>query len=501
MKTYIKFILGLSIVLCSCSKDVLEVASTTQISSETFWQTESDARLALNGIYSTLADLEQNYIYYDVLSDNAYNNYPWEGYKAIADGTHDARGPGVISWIWSDCFKGIGRANVVLDNIDNVEGLDESFKKSTTGEALFLRAYFYFKLTDFYGGVPLILESPKIEHSELPRDTKEAVVNQVIADLDQAFSLLPSSQSEVGKVTKGAAKALKARVLLYNGRWEEAATTAQEVMTMGYSLFPNYRDLFRESNENNEEVIFDVQYISPEKGNFMELYLGSYTVGGWSSVVPLQNMIDEYEMTDGRSIQDSPLYDAANPYENRDPRLKQTVSVPGATINGIEDHEGEFGGYMFKKYTEYDETGVVSPTPYPTRTGQNAIIIRYANILLTYAEAKNEVSGPDQSVYDAINAIRARPSVNMPPLPSGLSQNQMRDAIRHERRVELLLEGTRYSDIRRWGIAEQVMDGLVDPGGTRTFNPSRDYLFPIPASEFDIEGTALEQNPNYGQDE
>ncbi|MEE9361702.1 MAG: RagB/SusD family nutrient uptake outer membrane protein [Cellulophaga sp.] len=497
MKTYIKFILGLSLIFTSCTKDIIEVASSTNISSETFWKTEADARLALNGIYNTLSNLEQNYIYYDVISDNAYNNYPWEGFKAIADGTHDARGPGAISWIWSDCFKGIGRANVLLDNIDNIEGLDADFKSSAIGEALFLRAYFYFKLSDFYGGVPIITESPKIEHSELPRDTKEAVVNQIIADLDQAYSQLPTSQSEVGKVTKGAARALKARVQLYNSQWAAAATTAQEVMGMGYSLFPSYRDLFREANENNEEVIFDVQYISPENGNFMELFLGSYTVGGWSSVVPLQNMIDEYEMIDGMSIADSPLYDPANPYDNRDPRLKQTVSVPGATINGIVDHVGEFGGYCFKKHTEYDEVEVVSPTPYPTRTGQNVIIMRLASVLLTYAEAQNEAVGPDTSVYNAINAIRARPSVNMPPLPSGLTKEQMREAIRHERRVELLLEGTRYSDIRRWGIAEDVMEGLVDPGGTRTFNPNRDYLFPIPAAEFDIEGTALEQNPNY----
>ncbi len=497
MKTYIKFIVATFIILTSCDKDILEVSSTTQISSETFWKTEADVRLALNATYSKLADLEQMYIYYDVVSDNAYNNYPWEGFKAIADGTHDTRNPGAINWMWDDCFRGIGRTNVVLDNYQSVEGLDEDFKNSVRGESLFFRAYFYFRLTDFYGGVPLILESPKLEHSALPRDTKETVVNQIIADLDEAASLLPTSQSEIGKATKGAALALKARVLLYNDRWSDAALAAQVVMGMGYSLFPSYRDLFREANENNEEVIFDVQYKSPEQGNFNELYLGSYTVGGWSSVVPLQNMVDEYEMTDGQSIAESPLYDVDNPYDNRDPRLKQTISVPGATINGVVDHVGEFGGYCFKKYTEYDEVGVVAPTPYPTRSGLNAIVFRYAEMLLTYAEAKNEASGPDQSIYDAINDIRARPSVNMPPLPGGLTKEEMREAIRHERRVELLLEGTRYSDIRRWGIAEQVLNGLIDAGGIRTFNPGRDYLWPIPGKEFDIEDTQLTQNPGY----
>lgn len=497
MKTYIKIIFGLFFIFASCDEDILEVSSTTQISSETFWQTESDVRLGLNGIYNRFSALEQNYIYFDVMSDNAYNNYPWEGYKAIADGTHDASGPGAISWIWADCFRGIGRANVLLENIETMDGLNSDFKNSTMGEALFFRAFFYFTLTDFYGGVPLILESPKLEHGQLPRDSKEVVITQVLADLNAAAALLPENQSEVGKITKGAAKALKSRVLLYNSRWGEAATAAQEVMGMGYSLFPNYRDLFREANENNKEVIFDAQYISPEQGNFMELYLGSYTVGGWSSVVPLQNMVDEYEMIDGNSIDESILFDPSNPYENRDPRLKQTISVPGATLNGIVNHVGEFGGFCFKKYTEYDEFDVVSATPYPTQSGLNAIIIRYAEILLTYAEAKNEASGPDATVYAAINEIRARPSVNMPPLPSGLTKEEMRQAIRHERRVELLLEGTRYSDIRRWGIAEDVLNGLTDAGGTRVFNPSRDYLFPIPSGEFDIEGTKLEQNPGY----
>lgn len=497
MKTYVKLILGTFFILTSCDNEVLEAVPTTQISSETFWKTEADVRLALNAEYSKLGDLEQSYIYYDVLSDNAYGNYPWEGYKAIADGTHNPRSGGGIDWIWDECFRGIGRANVVLDNYEKVTTLGEDLKKSVKGESLFLRAYFYFRLTDLYGGVPLILESPKLAHSELPRDTKENVVKQIIKDLDEAAALLPPTQSEKGKATKGAAKALKARVLLYNQKWTEAASTAQEVMGMGYSLFSNYRNLFREANENNNEVIFDIQYKSPEQGNYFELYLGSYTIGGWSSVVPMKNLIDDYEVTDGKSISQSPLYNSSAPYTNRDPRLKQTISVPGATANGVVNHEGEFGGFMFKKYTEYDDYGVVSPVPYPSTSGLNAIVLRYAEILLTYAEAKNEASGPDQSIYDAINLVRSRPSVNMPNIALGLSKDQMRQVIRHERRVELALEGTRYSDIRRWNIAEGILNGLADPGGIRTFK-SKDYLWPIPGKEFDIKGTKLTQNPGYG---
>lgn len=497
MKTYVKLILGVFFVLTSCSDEVLDVASSTQISSETFWKTEADVRLAVNGEYSALAGVESNYIYYDVLSDNAYGNYPWEGYKALADGTHNPRSGGVIDWIWSGCYSGIGRANVVLDNYEKVPNLSTDYKKSVRGESLFLRAYFYFRLTEFYGGVPLVLTSPKLADGQLPRETKENVVKQIIADLDEAASLLPATQSEIGKATKGAAKALKARVLLYNENWAEAAATAKETMSMGYSLFPNYRDLFREANENNSEVIFDVQYKSPEQGNYVALYLASYSIGGWSSIVPMRNLVDDYEMTDGKSINQSSLYNSSKPYDNRDPRLKQTISVPGATINGIPDHEGEFGGFMFKKYTEYDETGVISGPSDAVGGGINMIIFRYAEMLLTYAEAKNEVSGPDQSVYDAINAIRTRSTVNMPALPAGLSKDQMRQVIRHERRIELALEGTRYSDIRRWKTAEGILNGLADPGGVRVFT-TKDYLWPIPGREFDIEGNKLVQNPGYG---
>lgn len=497
MNKNIYLILILSLfMLTNCTEDVLEVNSTTQISSETFWLTQSDVDLALNGVYSALAGLEQNYIYHDVMSDNAYNNYPWEGFKAIADGTHDDGQPWAIQGIWDACFKGIGRANVVLDNYENVEGLNDGYKKSVKGEALFLRAYFYFKLSDHYGGVPIFLESPKLEHGQMPRNSKEEVVNQVLADLNEAAGLLPESQSDVGRVSKGAAKALKARVLLFNERWAEAASAAQEVLNMNYSLYPSYRDLFREQNENNAEVIFDIQYKAPEQGNFFQLYLGSYNNGGWSSVVPMQSLVDAYPMTDGKLKEESSLYDPENPYDNRDARLKQTIFVPGVIANG-QDHVGEFGGYAFKKYTPYDEYGVIPPTTYPSTTAGNAIILRYGGMLLTYAEAKNEASGPDQSVYDAINELRSRESVNMPPVTIGLSKEEMREVIRLERRIELALEGTRYSDLKRWRIAEDVLNGLSDAGGTRSFDPAKHYLWPIPRKEFDIEGTQLVQNPNW----
>jgi hypothetical protein len=490
------------IMATSCNKEVLEVSSTTKVSAETFWKTESDATLAIDGVYNRLQSFTGDLLYTDVITDNAYGNYPWEGFKAIADGTHDPRNPGSINWFWDDCWRGIGRANTFLDNIEAVE-MDEAKKLVFKGEALFLRAYFYYQLTDFYGGVPIILEAPKLEQGTLPRATKEAVVTQIIADLDAAAGLLPASQSQTGRATVGAAIALKTRVLLYNEKWSEAASAASQVIGMSYSLYPSYRDLFKEDHENNTEVIFDAQFKSPEVGNFYELYIGAMGTGGWASIVPLPELADAYEMTDGKSMDESDLYDANAPYENRDPRLKQTMFVPGSDYNGngpldVSVPPNTYTGFCFKKYTPFDEGTDVPPTPYPTRTGNNVILLRLADVLLMYAEAKNEATGPDQTVYDAINEVRARPSVNMPPLPAGLSQSDMRDAIRQERRAELAFEGLYYSDIRRWKTAEGIINGLVDPGGTRTFNPARDYLWPIPGKEFDIADVTLEQNPGYG---
>ncbi len=498
IKKYFGLVLAILIV-SSCTKDVLEVSSTTQISAETFWKTESDALLAIDGTYSSLENFVENVLYLDAVADNAYNNYPWEGFKAIADGTHDIWGPWAVGGFWRGLYSGIGRANTVIDNIDAVE-MDADLKTRIKGEALFLRAYFYFQLTEHYGGVPLILEQPKLEHGQLPRTAKDAVITQIVADLNAAAAVLPSSASDVGRATKGAAVGLKARVLLFNEEWAAAAEAAGDVMGMGYSLFPSYRELFLEENENNQEVIFDAQYISPEVGNFYELYIGLGSGGGWSSIVPLPELVDDYHMTDGKSIDESPMYDSDNPYENRDPRLKQTIFVPGTTYNNgaqVDDLLTFEMGFGFKKYTPYDENTFVTPIPYPTRGGLNVILLRYADILLMYAEAQNEASGPDGSVYDAINQVRSRQSVMMPPIPAGLSQDQMREVIRHERRVELPLEGLRYSDVRRWGIAEEVMDGINDPGGTRSFNPGRDYLWPIPGPEFDLPDTQLEQNPGY----
>jgi hypothetical protein len=249
-------------------------------------------------------------------------------------------------------------------------------------------------------------------------------------------------------------------------------------------------------NENNSEVIFNVEFLAPRFTNNFDQSI--YIL---NTPAPTKDLVDSYLMNDGKSIKNSALYNPSKPYENRDPRLHQTIAVIGYKFNGKITQLPDVinTGFGLKKYTSFSDD--VNTAIVPPSTELNPIIIRYAEILLTYAEAQNENVGPDASVYSAINQIRSRPSVKMPELEVGLSKEQMREIIRQERRIELAFEGLYYSDIRRWQTAEIVNNGPIFNymGKTitnRTFNKNRDYLWPIPFTEIQ-ENPKLIQNPGY----
>lgn len=330
----------------------------------------------------------------------------------------------------------------------------------------------------------------------MPRNSREEVITQILVDLDNASSVLPISYTgtDIGRATKGAALGLKARVLLYNNRWSEAAAAAKAVMDLNYYvLFPNYRGLFMVENENNKEVIFDVQYSSPDYTSSMDIGIESQM-----GTSPTLDLVNSYLMIDGKTTQESELYDPLHPYENRDPRLHQTVVIPGYMYLGRIVPDGKYYSteFGYKKYTSYKDDVA---EPQNSKTEINYILIRYADILLMYAEAQNEAVGPDESIYTALNMIRER--AGMPDIPESLSKDQMRAVIRFERRIELASEALYYNDIRRWRIAEVVNNGNVYSRlgkvvQRRIFNAGRDYLWPI----HDItrqENPALEQNPGY----
>src|SRR5690606_9517669 len=331
------------------------------------------------------------------------------------------------------------------------------------GEARFLRGLYYFMLENYYGGVPLILEEPDPDtQSDLPRTPREEVVAQIIKDLDSAALVLPEvkyTAGDVGRATKGAALALKARVLLYEAsplfnesndptRWQTAADAAKEVIDLapeaGYDLYPNYRGLFLPQNENNEEVIFDVQYLFPDNGNSFDLIGSQYNTNA-----PLLDLAEAYEMKNGLLITDpASEYDPANPYKDRDPRLYATIVYPGDTYKGIPATPEIYKqtGYAMKKYTIYD-TEKPPADKSDLKAGQsetNFIVLRYADILMMYAEALNEINPGDAAILSSINKIRER--VDMPAIPSGMGQSEMREIIRHERRIEFVGEALYYND-------------------------------------------------------
>jgi len=499
MKKIISFIyIGIIFLFLTSCEDFLEKYPTDQIASDTFWKSEKDAEMALTGIYnvlSTHAAFNHGRMTWDGLSDIA-----WCGSVAeIARGVVEPTSGGIVYSIFRDCYVGISRCNIFLANIDKVE-MDEQNKTRYKAEALFLRAHFYFILTKFYDGVPLYTKPVTIEEAKVKQSSREQVIAQVLSDLDQAITSLPNEAYLNGHAVKSSALAQKAQLFMHEERWAEAASLANEIIASGlFSLSNDYFNMFLPTGQDdNPEIILSVRNLCPtapmpttynQNPDLMTIHSHNLS--------PMQKYIDEFECTDGLPINQSPLYDPQNQFQNRDPRLNYTAidkdSFLAKAIPLGQSGESFKTEYSTEKYANWDN----APFSWATISDQDYLIFRYAQILLIYAECKNEASGPDQSVYDAVNLVRARPGVNMPPLPVGLDKTAMRERIRHERIVELGMEGLRYWDLKRWGTIETLIPLIQDYTGIfRVFDPSKHYLLPFPQSELD-RNPNLVQNPGY----
>ena len=528
--------MAIILLMVSCSNDFLEVTPSNQLSETTFWQSEEDAELALNAIYHEY-DFWWNPIYWDTASDNAYSQFPWEGFTNWGNGNVNPTTIGYHFWN----FTLITRANAFLENIDEVP-MDEGLKSQYKSEARFLRAYDYYRKIMWHGDVPLFtntFESPA--EAEIPRTPKNEVVEFILNELGEISETLPveNNLQSKGRVTAGAALGLKARLELYEGKYEAAAQDAKKVMEMGvYELFNDYSGIFLERNENVQtEAILDIQFIKDDYPNqvYRRTFPGS--VGGWSSITATQSIVDAYTMTNGKSIDDSNSgYDPNNPFENRDPRLDYSIIYSGKFFNNsyyssIDQYfpdesvnpnywavdVGPDTGYNIGKY--FDPEGISNLD----NGGVNLIVMRLAEMYLIYAEAKIELGEIDQSVLDAINTVRARAySVEVSdtsnyPVVTTTDQSELRKIVRRERRVELAFEGLRYFDVKRWDLGPEVLDGPLygsrlgsvnfETGEVnwseerlipevRNFIPERNYLLPIPQGQIDLN-PELTQNPGY----
>jgi hypothetical protein len=488
------------IILNGCS-GFLNRNPLDQISSATFWKSKSDVQKGLTACYHELLTGGDGFgAYTEELSNLSDNAYSWTNAseeQTIAKGEIQPTTGGLVSNIYSHEYHAIAICNNFLAHVSDVD-LPDSASNRFIAEARFLRAYYYFHLVNFYGGVPLILKPQSYESNPKnykSRATKKQVINQILKDLNFAIKHLPAKRYS-GHAVRGSALGIKARVLLSVDRWSDAAAAADSVIKSGiFHLAKSYSGLFlKPTQNNNPEIMFSAKYKLPNQYSDLDYRIGW---DQWERVQPLQDLVSAYEMKNGKPINAlNSGYDPNHPYKNRDPRLMMTIIVPGESwaysSNGIFDPQKDGHnrtGYLMEKYIDNSR----APASYNTRSDQDFVFLRYAGILLMYAEAKNEASGPDPSVYSAINDIPAR--VNMPPLPKGLSKAEMRKRIRNERRVELALEGLRYFDLKRWKIAEKVMPQVDVPGAKRKFRKNN-YVWPIPQNVIDINSN-IKQNPGY----
>ncbi|MCS3553183.1 MULTISPECIES: RagB/SusD family nutrient uptake outer membrane protein [unclassified Sphingobacterium] len=544
MKRHILYpLLATTLLFGACSKDFLDRTPVNKVPEEEFWRTENDVKLAVNAIYGKLSDG----MYDDGASDLVHAQYPWESAStAISSGSLGAD----IDAGWS--YIPIRTCNYFLENVDKAV-MDETLKERYKAEVRFIRAYLYIPMVEKFGDIPLVTKVLTKEESNVPRVAKKEVLDFLFKELQEVSAKLPASySSEKGRITKGAALALQSRLYLMENNWEQAARTAKEVMGLGYALFQagaeselnkkdnyaqfvdfenaddekkfrlglrSYEGIFQVENEGNSEVILDRQYIRVAQSQLNNTLLGEGAVGGWSSLTPTQNLVDLYvNFKTGESIKPvSAEVRAANyakadkadfvkEFKNRDPRFYASILFETAPWNALTKE----GGYKFTwssgksnmSITGYNFRKLVDPTSNRDQIDSyaNVILIRYAEVLLNYAEAQNEKSGPDATVFDALDQLRVR--AGLPKVDRGAygSQSKLRELIRNERAVELVLEGVRYYDIRRWKTAPDVMKNIYDVKNglaqERIWN-DRLYLMPVPQSQIDLSYGVLKQNTGY----
>ncbi len=462
---------------------------------------------------------------------------------------------------WNTSYSQIRAVNQFLQHLPAIP-FNDNLKRRTKGEAIFLRAWYYATMLKHYGGIPIIGDSIFVEGDKIKtvRNTYQECVDYITAQCDDAAAVLSASYAglDYGRVTKGAALALKARVLLYAAsplfnrspatedatlkpiisypvydvnRWKLAADAAKAVMDLGqYSLYVDNSkpgNGFYQVFQKRVSTEFIFQRMQPDNKDLENLWRppsrgGSSTSGSF----PYNNLVDAFEMNNGLAITDPASgYDPAAPYTNRDPRLDFTVThnlskiyVAYDQLRPVYTYDGEPNGDGFGAGTPTGYYGNkmcndnVIPNYFFNISSRCLPLIRYADILLMYAEATNEFAGPVQEVYDAVEQIRQRAGLNPYQLKTGLSQAEMRTVIQHERRVELAFEESRFWDVRRWKIARQTDDKAMngmrvtkDANGNFTYTQVlvrkrnfRDamYLWPIPQSEV-AKSRDLLQNPGY----
>ncbi len=473
------------VIFTNCKDTFLDVPPQGQQKAGQFWLSESDATKAVNAIYANLRSWP-NISFAPIAVESLGSDNTEKGsdpsdaaYMNDFDDFTATSTEGELSDFWTGQYQNINLCNQVLDNIPSIN-MDANLMARYLGEAKFVRAYSYFRLVRAFGDVPLRLALPKdASEYNIPRTPKADIYKAIEQDLTDAAGILPQAYTgaDVGRATKGAALALHAKVAMYQAKWADVKAFTDLVMGMGYSLFPDFYQMFRIANENCSESVFEIQCAlipgNPDASNSQYSQVqGVRGVigGGWGFNVPTQDLADAFEPGDPRRAATI---------------IFRGVSTPSgdAIPNNVTDPR-----YNMKSYVPFS----LFVSGYNEGCQQNVRVIRYADVLLMNAEANNEL-GNTADALASLEMVRARARAgNNAILPEVTTTDQaaLRTAIWKERRIELAMEFDRYFDVIRQGRAETVF-------GPKGWTANKNEVWPIPQSEIDLSTGVLTQNPGY----
>lgn len=547
MKKIISFFI-IIIGLNSCNDSFLDRFPFDGISDNVVWDSDDTAVKAVDGIYSTFAfNTWQIPIYY-------ITNLSPEGCTLVRSDFGLAHSTGTtnsnsyrIGEMYKTFYRTIRHANEAIAGLQDNSNVTPELNKRLIGEAKFWRGISYFYLWQLFGGVVILDKPIPVEETFLPRSSSDEVKNLIINDFLDAVENLPVEYegNDYGRVTKGAAIAMLGKTYLFDQNWQASAEQFAKLTKspFNYELTDNFEDNFYHETQGNSETVLDIQYIDlAGYGSKLDEYYGfrNHFPYGEDLASANQIAIEIYSNKDGSPIDLSSIpkeedFTSENEYgtaltnwyqsnfSNADPRLHASVILPGSTFLGAGNVESKlywpmgnrpspndppaiqwtFGDQAMLPIRKLVSRGEDSPTYRSSPV--NWPMIRFADVLLMYAEALNELSGPSNEVYDAMNSIRRRAEIAE--LPIGLSQDEMRNNIRIERFRELLFECSSYFDVKRWntahsndhffGLNQDIYDFRYDGiFYKKVFNQNKDYLWPIPAQEIDLN-PSMEQNPGW----
>lgn len=498
MKKVIYSVAAAALLFTTSCSDFLERAPQDALSPSTFWQTESDAYLALVGCYNGLDNIYHdghwtgmNCLMMDALSDDCFDNFGWEGYQTMITAGMNSNNNGVAgSWFR---FDDIRACNEYVAMEKNVAWSDDATEKQYLAEAQTIRAMLFQFRSQLYGDFPLvttIFETPGDAY--VSRDPKEKVYDFIKTELAAAIPNLPDKANQTqGRINKQFAQGLLMRQYLWEGNYASAEPLAKAIVENGgLTLANNYEDMWLEANQYDSETIFDYSFISNTSRDFYgDPFCPNGALGGWSSVVPTVDLVEAFECIDGKTIEESPLYDAKHPYLNRDPRLHATVLYSGQPYPG---YEGKNPHNVFNSLPRYFSDGTANPdwwnyTGNSTKSGLNLKkymrhenvyangaahmtvhykAMRLAEAILSYAECLIEQNKDLDLAVELINRTRERAYAGnvygvAAPLVENKGQEYLRQEVRRERRMELGTEGLRRFDLCRWGTFVEEINNFT----------------------------------------